>query len=82
MQSRTRFILSGIVIAILILGLGAINWVGFFLINSKQKNFHQRMREQMEQVQIAYQLQVDFKVQVQEWKNVVLRGHVAEDYER
>ena len=39
-------------------------------------------QQALKQVELARVMQVDFKKQVQEWKDVLLRGHVAADRAR
>src|ERR1041385_5108535 len=43
---------------------------------------HEVLASYMNQMELARVLQVNFKKQVQEWKDILLRGHEAVDFEK
>lgn len=72
----SRLIAGGIGALVLVLGGLILHQNG--LLTAYENVFSQDVRDEL-QVQ---ELRHEFKVQVQEWKNVLLRGHVAKDRDK
>ena len=64
--------------------LVAATFIGYLLYRTDalSESFGQLLQAQIKQQQSARVIQVDFKKQVQEWKNILLRGHDAADLEK
>lgn len=77
MQARLMIIIGG--------GLGSLFLAAIIAIS--QLNKHLDAYENILMVDIAHErsineINLNFKVQVQEWKNILLRGHDADQYQR
>lgn len=73
---------------VLLLGLGSVIVVGgvslvaFSILASQIDRFRAVLEEDVSTAILVDQVTVDFKVQVQEWKNVLIRGHNSKDREK
>ncbi len=80
MTAHLKLLLNGFIITCAILALGIVNFAGFLTVqrewveNKGRDAFHDHL------IQTTFESQVYFKIQVQEWKNVLLHGHRPKDF--
>lgn len=75
------YMLIGFVM-IFILGISGFSWTTFGSFNKENKNRLQKTSEYIIMVDEARQAQVDFKIQVQDWKDTLLRGNDSAAFEK
>ncbi len=61
-----------------ILVVGFIAAYSIWLLTDKIQNYNQLMQTEVKATELANQTNLNFKRQVQEWKNVLIRGHIPE----
>jgi len=75
------YLLIGFVM-VFVLSITSFSWITFKSLNENYKYRLQRTAEYINLVDESRQAQVDFKKQVQEWKDTLLRGYDSESFKK
>lgn len=65
-----------------IISVGVISFYSLTLLSDKITRYDQLIEGKVEATALAESINLNFKRQVQEWKNVLLRGHEQSDREK
>jgi methyl-accepting chemotaxis protein-1 (serine sensor receptor) len=82
LRISAKLLLLGGVLAAGLASVGGQGLHALFAAQHRQEAALERKRQVLLAVQLALQTEVAFKLQVQEWKDLLLRGHDPQDHER
>ncbi|WP_396587288.1 methyl-accepting chemotaxis protein [Bermanella sp. R86510] len=65
-----------------IIGIGVVSAISFLSLSDNVNKFEEVLASDVQAALAADRMSIEFKIQVQEWKNVLLRGHEDERREK
>jgi len=69
-RERSIYFLAGLLFTVLLASITLVNLKGVIDLSMAQLEYQERIQDVISAQRRALQMQVDFKIQVQEWKNV------------
>lgn len=84
-MNERLFKLKGKVLGLLAIGIGIVGLVGVLsvqLLSNQIRDYDVLMKHEVQGAFISSKMNLEFKRQVQEWKNILLRGHDQQDLDK
>ena len=77
-----RLVVLSTVLLLATVLVGALGWWGMRAAGQELTQAHRMAHDHEKAIDLARSAQVSFKIQVQEWKNLLLRGHQPEPFQK
>ena len=82
MSVKKQFVVLGAIVSIIVLFTGSFGLYNFYQANKRQTGIQNLSKTLLQTVDTARNAQVHFKIQVQEWKNILMRGNEEEAFDK
>ncbi len=82
MSVKKQFFVLGAIVSIIVLLTGGFGLNNFYQANKRQANAQNLSKTLIRAVDASRNTQVHFKKQVQEWKNILIRGYDQEAFDK
>ena len=82
MSVKKQFVVLGAIVSIIVLFTGSFGLYNFYQANKRQAGIQSVSKVLLQTVDTARNAQVHFKIQVQEWKNILMRGNDEEAFDK